>query len=325
MKKTLAFAILTLLFWQQPGFAQTPNATSSQPLTIIVPFAAGGSTDILARLIGDHLQSELQRAVVIQNVGGAGSMIGLSRLAKAKPDGSTIGIGTSAGMVINPLIKPRTVPYKPQSDFLPITRFTESYQVLVVNPAKVPVANIPELISYLKAHPKEVTFGSPGIGTNQQVAAEMLQVLTKTAMVHIPYTGSAQVSTDLVGGQIDLAFDQVPQLMPYIKSGQLRVLGYTGPESPSFDRSIPPIGSLVKGFSMIGWHGVFAPARTPDAVVQQYADIISKFMARPDTVAKFDSLGVIAASTSRQDFSRFLAADIERTRPVVDKAGMIEP
>lgn len=314
-----------LLLWLQPGLAQTLKGSGAPPLTIIVPFAAGGSTDILARLIGDHLQSELQRAVVIQNVGGAGSTIGLSRLAKSRPDGSTIGIGTSAGMVINPLIKPRTVPYKPQTDFMPITRFTESYQIMVVNPAKLPVTNIPELISYLKAHPKDVTFGSPGIGTNQQVAAEMFQVLTQTTMTHIPYTGSAQVATDLVGGQIDLAFDQVPQLMTYIKSGQLRVLGYTGPESPALDRSIPPIGSLVKGFSMIGWHGVFAPARTPDAVVQQYADIIQKFMARPETVAKLESLGVIAASTSRQDFTRFMATDIERTRTVVNKAGMVEP
>lgn len=323
MRRPFLAALLALAtggpLWAQGTAAADPNA----PITLIIPFATGGSTDALARLIGDHLAKELKRPIVMQNIGGAGSTIGLAKLANAKPDGLTIGIGTTAGMVINPLIKPRTVPYKPLDDFVPITRFTQSSHVLVVSKDS-PVNNVAQLVALAKASPGKLTFGTPGIGTNQQLAAETLQVMTGTKMVHVPYTGSNQVLTDLIGGRVDFAFDAAPQLLSHIKSGKLKVLGYTGPERPTFDRSIPTIGETVKGFSLVGWHGFFAPAKTPMAIVDKLSRVIQEFMARPDTLAKFEALGTTGVSTTQQQFATFLAADIERTRPIVTAADMVE-
>ncbi len=324
MRRHFFAALLALAtgFTGPSALAQGPDADAA-PITLIIPFATGGSTDALARLIGDHVARELKRPVVMQNIGGAGSTIGLAKLARAAPDGLTIGIGTTAGMVINPLIKPRTVPYKPVEDFAPITRFTQSSHLLVVN-KDFPADNVAQLLAYLKANPGKATFGTPGIGTNQQLAGEMLQVMTGTQMVHVPYTGSNQVLTDLVGGRVDMTFDQAPQLLPHIRAGKLKVLGFTGPERPAFDRSIPTIGETVPGFSLVGWHGFFAPARTPPAVVENLSRVIREFMARPDTLAKFEGLGVTGVSTTQQQLATFLAADIERARPVVTKAGMVE-
>ena len=323
MRRQLLAALLTLAaagpLWAQGSAATDANA----PITLIVPFASGGSTDARARLMGAHLAKEVTRPVVMQTVGGAGSTIGLAKLANAKPDGLTIGIGTTAGIVINPLIKPRTVQYKPLEDFVPITRFTQSSHVLVVSKDS-PINSVAQLIALAKASPGKLTFGTPGVGTNQQLAAETLQVMTGTRMVHVPYTGSNQVLTDLVGGRVDFTFDAVPQLLPHIKSGKLKVLGYTGPERPAFDRSVPTIGETVKGFSVVGWHGFFAPAKTPQPIVDNLSRIIREFMARPDTIAKFEALGTIGVSTTQQQFAAFLAADIERTRPVVTTAGMVE-
>ncbi len=323
MRRAVLASILALAVAPMWSHAQSA-ADASAPLTIIIPFATGGSTDALARIIGDHLRAELKRPVIMQNIGGAGSTIGLTKLARSKPDGLTIGIGTSAGIVINPLIKPKTVPYKPLEDFVPITRFTQSSHVLIAN-KDFPADNIPQLVSYLKAHPDKVTFGTPGIGTNQQLAAESLQVMTGTQMTHVPYPASSQVLTDLIGGRIDIAFDAVPQLLPHIRSGKVKVLGYAGTERPSFDRNVPTIGETVKGYGMVGWHGFFAPAKTDPAVVERMSKIIREFMARPDTLAKFEGLGTIGVSTTQQQFAAFLRSDIERTLPIVTKAGMVEP
>jgi tripartite-type tricarboxylate transporter receptor subunit TctC len=324
MKRRLLSALLVLAT-AEPLWAQgTAEADANAPITVIIPFATGGSTDALARLIGDHLAQELKRPFVMQNIGGAGSTIGLAKLASARPDGLTVGIGTTAGIVINPLIRPRTVQYKPLDDFVPITRFTQSSHVLVVSKDS-PFHNVEQLVAAAKAKPGNLTFGTPGIGTNQQLAAEMLQVMTGTKMVHVPYTGSNQVLTDLIGGRVDFAFDAAPQLLSHIKSGKLKVLGYTGPERPAFDKTIPTIGETVKGFSLVGWHGFFAPARTPMATVDRLSRVIQAFMARPDTLAKFEALGTTGVSTTQKQFATFLAADIERTRPIVMAADMVEP
>lgn len=306
-----------------PAWAQT-NIAPDAPLTIIIPFASGGSTDAMARLIGDQIAHELKRPVVIQNIGGAGSTIGLAKLARSAPDGLTIGIGTTAGMVINPLIKPKTVQYKPLEDFEPITRFTQSSHLLVVKKDN-PINSLEQLVAYMKANPGKLTFGTPGVGTNQQVGGEMLQVLTGTRMVHVPYTGSNQVLNDLLGGRVDMTFDQAPQLLPHIRSGKLKVLGFTGPKRPSFDRTIPTIGETVPGYAVVGWHGFFAPAKTDPAFVERVSRIIRDYMSQPDTIAKFEALGVVTVATTQQQTASFLATDLERVRPIVVKAGMVEP
>ena len=220
-------------------------------------------------------------------------------------------------------MRPRSIPYDPKKSFEPIGRFTQSHQVLVAK-KNFPVDNIAQLISYLKKNPNKVTYGTPGIGTNQQVSMETLQIMTGTKMVHVPYTSSTRVATDLVGGQIDLAIDQVPQLLPYIQSGKLKVLGYTGGTRPAFDQTIPTIGETVPGFIVTGWHGFFAPAGTPKKIVDQLSDAIRQFMAQRDTIARFESLGTTAASTTAEETGKFLLNDIERTRPILSKAGMIE-
>lgn len=294
----------------------------SSTVKLIVPFSAGGTADIFARMVAEHLSTSWGQPFVVENVGGAGGVLGVSQLARAEPDGQTLGLASTSSLAITPSLPGANVPYSPLKDLAPIAQISIVPNVLVVSPERVAARTVPALIDHLKAHPEEVTFGSAGVGTSQHLAGELFQQLTGTKMVHVPYKGSSQMVTDLIGGQIDLAFDNVPLLLPHAEAGKLAILATATAERAAFDPGVPAVAEFVPGFEAVAWHGFLAPAGTPEPVITKLATEIQAFMGRPETVQKFQELGAVAVATSPAAFAEHIRADTERWRGVIEKAGI---
>jgi tripartite-type tricarboxylate transporter receptor subunit TctC len=315
----LAAACLMLL-------AATANAQEasypSGTVKVIVPFSAGGTADIFGRMVAEHLNKTWGQPFVVENVGGAGGVLGVSQLARAEPDGQTLGLASTSSLAITPSLPGAKVPYRPLEDLAPIAQISIVPNVLVVNPERIGARTVPELIDHLKANPDTVTFGSAGVGTSQHLAGELFQQLTGTKMVHVPYKGSSQMVTDLIGGQIDLAFDNVPLLLPHVKAGKLNMLATATAERAAFDPSVPAVAEFVPGFEAVAWHGFLAPVGTPKPMLDKLSAEIQAFMRRPETVQKFQELGAVAVATSPEAFAEHIAAETERWQGVITKAGI---
>ncbi|MGT2500129.1 Bug family tripartite tricarboxylate transporter substrate binding protein [Bradyrhizobium guangxiense] len=262
------------------------DAYPSKQVTVIVPFAAGGTADIFARMVSNHLQAKFGKPFVVENVGGAGSILGVTRLAKSAPDGITLGLASTSALAINPSLYGPKLSYQPDKDLVPVAQISVVPNVLVVNPNKIKARTVPDLIAYLKANPDKVSFGSAGVGTSQHLAGELFQQMTGTKMVHVPYKGSSQMLTDLLSGQIDLAFDNVPLLLPQVKTGQLALLATATPKRADFDPQAPAVAEFLPGFEAVAWHGFFVPAGTPKPIVEKLSTEIRAFMQQPETVQK---------------------------------------
>jgi tripartite-type tricarboxylate transporter receptor subunit TctC len=298
-----------------PAWSQSLPAGT---ITMIVPFSAGGGTDAVARAFAEHLRVSLQRPIVATNVVGAGGSIGMSRLMHVKPDGLTIAIGSTSANI--PLQNQGKVLYDPQKDLAPIGQMTTLSHILAVNRSKLPdVDNVAKLIDYLKKHPGEVSYGSPGIGTGHHLAAELFQQMTGTRMLHVPYPGSSQVVVALLGGQVDLAFDTGAVLLPQIKAGKLLPLAWTGRTRPYFDTNLPTIGETVPGYARVAGLGLFAAAGTPADVVTLYSKELQAFAAKPETVAAFRELGFEAVFTTPDQFREEIKNELDRISKI--KAG----
>ncbi len=220
-----------------PALAQSyPN----RPITMIVPFSAGGTADIFGRMIAEHLHKSLGQPVVVENVGGAGSIVGMTRIARGVPDGSIIGLASTSGLSINSSLYGPRLAYKPAQDLVPIVQVSSVPNVLVVNPDKIKARTVPDLIGYLKANPDAVSFGSAGIGTTQHLASELFKQVTGTRMTHVPYRGSSAMVPDLIAGNIQLAFDNVPLLIPQAAAGKVALIATATMERAPFDPALPP-------------------------------------------------------------------------------------
>ncbi len=210
------------------AFAQAPAepvaSYPSKPIKLIVPVPPGGAADVMARMIGEHLQSKWGQPVVVENRPGAGSSIGMQVVAKSPPDGYTIGLGNIAGNAINPAVQAVNLSYEPVKDFAAVSMIGVTPLVLVVNATKIPAKTVPEFIAYVKANPGKVSYGSSGSGSSLHIAMELFMQKTGTKMVHVPYKGSAPMMTDLIGGQIDAAIDAATTSMPQVQAGKLRAL-----------------------------------------------------------------------------------------------------
>lgn len=322
MKKTLfALAVSACLSaLASPALAKDEWPTDT--VKIIVPFTAGGTTDIFARVIGDHLQKAFGKPFIIENVPGAASVNGIAQVARSKPDGLTIGIASTSGLAINPLMRPDQVPYKPLKDLIPVSMFDKVPNVLVVNPAKLPVKSVPELIEYLKKNPGKVAYGSSGVGTSQHLAAEMFQQMTGTKMTHVPYPGSARMVTDMIGGQVALSFDNVPLLLPHVQGGKLAMLATATAKRAAFDEKVPAVAEFLPGFEAVAWHGFVVPAGTPNEIVQKLAAEVQACMKKPETIKKFSELGAEAVATSPKEFTDYITAEMSKWKVVIEKANL---
>ena len=307
------------------GAQAQPDDDSKYPqraIKFIVPLAAGGVADVMSRMIAEHLQTKWGQPVVVENRPGAGTSIGMSAVAKAKPDGYTIGMGNIAANAIFPALQPDQVPYHPINDFAPVSLVGVTPSLLVVNVARIPAKTLPELVAYLKANPGKASFGSSGTGTSLHIGMELFMLKTGTSMVHVPYKGSAPMLNDLLAGQIDLALDALSTSGPHIQSGKLRALGVTTAERAFFAPNVPAIGEFVPGFDVKAWHGVMAPAGTPDRIVARLSEEIQAYLRLPATEERLRERGVIRIGSTPGEFKLLIAKDLDLYKSVIKQAGI---
>lgn len=302
-----------------PALAQSyPN----RPITMIVPFSAGGTADIFGRMIAEHLHKSLGQPVVVENVGGAGSIVGLTRIARGAPDGSIIGLASTSGLAINPSLYGPRLAYQPAQDLIPIVQVSSVPNVLAVHPEKIKARTVPDLIAYLKANPDAVSFGSAGVGTSQHLAAELFKQMTGTRMTHVPYRGSSQMVQDLITGNVQLAFDNVPLLIPQAASGKVALIATATPQRAAFDPNVPAVAEHLPGFEAVAWHGLVAPAGTPAAIVGTLAREVQALMRADATKQKFTELGAVAMSLGPQEFTAYISSETQRWSRVVEAANI---
>ena len=302
------------------GTSALAQAYPTKPVTIIVPFAAGGTTDILARIIGQALTAELGQSVVVDNRAGAGGNIGGQAAAKAAPDGHTLFMGTVGTHAINASLY-KKMPFDPVKDFAPLTRVANVPNLLVANPAQ-PYKSVKDLIAYAKANPGKVNFGSSGNGSSIHLSGELFKSLAKVDMQHVPYKGSAPAVTDLLGNQIGIMFDNMPSAIQHVRSGKLVPLAVTtakrSPELPN----VPTIAEAgVPGYEATSWFGMFAPAGTPAPVLAKLNAAIVKVLAQPDVKKKINEQGAEVYSETPEQFAAFIQAESVKWGKVVKESG----
>ncbi len=300
-----------------PAFAQT---YPTKPVTIIVPFAAGGATDILARIIGQALTTELGQSVIVDNRAGAGGNIGGQAAAKATPDGYTLFMGTVGTHAINASLY-KKMPFDPVKDFAPLTRVANVPNLLVANPNQ-PFKTVKDLIAYAKANPGKVNFGSSGNGSSIHLSGELFKSLAKVDMQHVPYKGSAPAVTDLLGNQIAVMFDNMPSALQHVRSGKLVPIAVTtakrSPELPN----VPTIAEAgLPGYEATSWFGMFAPADTPAPVLAQLNKAIVKVLNQADVKKKISEQGAEAYSETPEQFAAFIQAEAAKWGKVVKESG----
>ena len=293
----------------------------SKPVRFVVPFAPGGTTDVLARLVGEKLSASLGQQFVVDNKPGAGGNVGTAQVAKAEPDGYTLLMGTVGTHAINASIYP-SLPYDPVQDFAPVTLVATVPNVLVVNP-EVPANSVAELIALAKEKPGELNFASSGNGTSIHLSGELFKAMTGVDIVHVPYKGSGPAVVDLLGGQVEMMFDNLPSSAPHIKAGKLRPLGVTSKERSPTLPDVPTIAEAgVPGYEALSWFGVLVPAGTPDAVVTRLQQEIAKILADPAMRERFAELGAVPAGDTPAEFAAFIGSETAKWADVVQKAGI---
>ena len=302
------------------GTSALAQAYPTKPVTIIVPFAAGGTTDILARIIGQALTAELGQSVVVDNRAGAGGNIGGQAAAKATPDGHTLFMGTVGTHAINASLY-KKMPFDPVKDFAPLTRVANVPNLLVANPAQ-PYKSVKDLIAYAKANPGKVNFGSSGNGSSIHLSGELFKSLAKVDMQHVPYKGSAPAVTVLLGNQIGIMFDNMPSAIQHVRSGKLVPLAVTtakrSPELPN----VPTIAEAgVPGYEATSWFGMFAPAGTPAPVLAKLNAAIVKVLGQPDVKKKINEQGAEVYSETPEQFAAFIQAESVKWGKVVKESG----
>ena len=307
-----------------PAFAgtQAQAAFPAKQIRLVVPVPAGGAADAMARMIAEHLQGKWGQAVVVENRPGAGSSVGMAVVARAAPDGYTIGMGNVAANAINPAVRPEAFPYDPVNDFAAITMVGITPLILVVNPKKVPARTLAEFIAYLKVNPGKLSYGSSGAGSALHVGMELFMQKTGTSMVHVPYKGSAPMMTDLLGGQIDASMDAAATSWPQVQAGRLTALGVSTVKPVWFAPGLPPIGQTVNGFEMNPWHGVMAPAGTPQAIVDRFSTEIQAFLRLPETEAKLRERGIVRVGSSAAEFAKTMRDEAALYKKLVADAGI---
>jgi tripartite-type tricarboxylate transporter receptor subunit TctC len=291
----------------------------SRPIRLIVPFAAGGGTDTLSRILGQVLADELRATVVVENVGGAGGSIGTGQGAKAAADGYTLVTATPS-IAINPHIQ-KTVPYNVLRDFAPVVQITTSPVVLVVS-KDFPVASVGDLIALARAKPGAISYGSAGIGSFTFLAAELFKALAGVDLTHIPYRGTGPALIDLIAGRIQVQFENAPAVLGQIRNGELKAIALGTAQSSAILPGVPTIAATVPGYEASSWLGLLAPAATPRPIVERLNAAINKALADDAIRKRLAALGVERVGGTPEDFGAYLKAKVEETDKVAKAAGL---
>ncbi|HEY0857208.1 MAG TPA: tripartite tricarboxylate transporter substrate binding protein BugE [Albitalea sp.] len=304
--------------------ALLPQLAVAQPRAgrIVVPFPAGGATDIVARLLADPLARELAHPIVVDNRAGAGGSLGMAEVARAAPDGLTLGIATVSTHGVNPVVY-RQLPYDPLTDFTPIAELVRAPGVMVVHPG-VPARTFPDFLAHLKAHPGKLSYGSPGHGSTGHMAGEIFKASTHTFIVHIPYRGAAAMLTDLIGGRIQVASDQLASALPHIRAGRLRPLAVSWHTRLAQLPDVPTFAELkLPANNEPSWFGLVAPAGLPPEKVRTLHAAARRSLAVSEVKARIEQLGLFAADSSPEEFGRRIRGEIERMQRVARLAKLV--
>jgi tripartite-type tricarboxylate transporter receptor subunit TctC len=310
----VAFLCLSLLtIAPSPADASFPD----KPIKIVVPFAAGGSMDTMARLLADFMSKDLGKAVIIENKPGAGTIVGTEAVARSAPDGYTLLMG-SPPFIINPSIH-ASLPFDTFKAFPPVALVARYFDIVVVG-SKLPFKSVQDVIAYAKANPNKLNFGSPGIGTPVHLAGELFKNMAHVDMTHVAYKGTAPAITDLLSGQIQIMFSTVPGAAPFIQGGQLRALAITSAQRSSAFPDLPTVAEAVPGFAVEGWYGLLAPAGTSPEIINLLNTSVKKAIGSEVFKTIETNEGLTFAPATPEDFSRYLQSEAARWRDVLKDA-----
>jgi tripartite-type tricarboxylate transporter receptor subunit TctC len=299
--------------------AVAQDSYPSRSITLIVPFAAGGSTDVIARVIAEAMRGPLGQAIVVDNRGGAGGSIGTAAIAKAQPDGYTIGMGTASTLAINPAAY-RSLPYDITRDLEPVGLIAQVPNVITVNP-KLPAKMVAELVALAKAEPGKLTYGSAGNGSVSHLMGEQFKLATGADIIHVPYRGVGPALNDAVGGQIAIMFDNLPTSLPLIQDGKLRALAVSSPMRLSVLPDVPTFAEL--GLADLNWmafFGLIAPAKTPKPVIDRLNAALGKALANPQVRETLDKQQAQPEPGGPGDFAALIRTQFERMKRAVTAA-----
>jgi tripartite-type tricarboxylate transporter receptor subunit TctC len=293
------------------------QAYPAKPIRLVVTFPSGGAPDTLARIFSEKAQ--MGQAVVVDNKPGAGGNIGSDFVAKSAPDGYTIVMGTVGTHSINGTLY-KKMPYDMTRDFAPISLIANAPNLLVVN-NDLPVKSVPELIQYMKANPNKLSFGSPGVGTSVHVSGELFKSMTGTQMTHAPYKGRQFAIPDLIGGSIQLMFDNMPSALPMAREGKIRAIAVTTAKRSPAAPEIPTVAETLPGFEATTWFALFAPAGTPKPVIDRLHAETVRIFKLPDVQERLQKLGLEPIISSPDELARYQASEIVKWSKVVKESG----
>ena len=301
-------AVLMLVATQ--SFAAYPD----KPIRLVVPFAAGGGTDIVARTLGAGMTTELGQQVIIDNKPGAGTIIGTDAVAKSAPDGYNIVIATFAHAV-NPTLQPK-LPYAHEKAFTPITLIAKGPNILVVR-ADSPFKTVKDVVDAARAKPGTLTYASQGNGTSAHLAGEMFNNLAKVEMIHVPYRGAGPAITDLLGGQVDMIFGTAAAVSTFVDNGKLRAIAVTTAQPSPSHKGVPTVSATVPGYAVESWYGLYAPAGTPADVIARLNAAAKKAVQNPDFVKKVEHEGLAIIASDPAELDRYVKSEEVRWRKIV--------
>jgi tripartite-type tricarboxylate transporter receptor subunit TctC len=306
LHQLLACAVVALGTLASPAFAAWPE----RPITLVVPWAPGGSTDILARLLAEHLTRSLGQAVIVDNKAGAAGNIGSNLVAKAKPDGYTLLVGSMSTHAMNHAMYAQ-MPFRGVEDFAPISLLAYVTNTLVAHPS-VPANNVAELIAYAKANPGKLNYASAGPGSTNHLSAALLEKATGVKLTHIPYKGGAPAVLDTVAGQTQLLFSAGTQTLPHVKAGKLRLLAVTESKRSELLPNTPTVAETVPGYELAVWYGFFGPRELPADIARRLNAEVNRIMALPEVKQKMDGIGVEVVQSTPEAFGTILKRDADR-------------
>jgi len=289
----------------------------TRAIKLVVPFSAGGSTDIIARLTAEQMRKELGQAVVVENVGGAAGALGTLQVKSATPDGYTLLIATVSTMIVYPAAHPK--PQYALDDFVPITNIASMPNVMTVNP-KFPAKDLNEFIKIVKANPDKYTYATSGVGSINHMLGESFQAYSGTKLIHVPYKGSGPAMQDVMGGQVDILFDQFPSSKNFIDTGKLKAIGAMSPQKiPGYPNLMTMEDAGLKGFTDEAWYGLLAPAGVPAEVSSKLGEAMKKVMASPELRKKLEDIGARPVGNSPAEFKQQVKTEIDRMKKLVQE------
>ena len=298
------------------------QAYPNKPIRLIVPFAPGGTTDIVARLIADPLGKELGQTVVVENRGGGGGSPGAAELARAAPDGYTLGMATVSTMAVNPACNPK-LPYRSPEDFSMITNLVGVPNVIAVHPGKVAARNMAEFVKYLKANPGKISYASSGTCGIGHMMGELFKAASGTFMVHIPYRGAGPALNDVLAGQVEVLFDNIPSSLPHLQSGKLVPIAVAAPKRLEQMPNVPTLAELkMVSVNDQVWYGLVAPAKTPDEIVKRVHAAAVKVLAMPDVRSKLLQQTAVPIGNTPEQFRAQIVAERDKMIDLVKRQGI---